>query len=100
MHYAAAKAGIEGLIRSLASSWAAADIRANIVVPGTIRTAIFDRMPEAVRASYTAGGRVVGIPDDIAAAVEYLADPRGGNYVNGATLHVDCGSRLAMRPTA
>lgn len=98
VHYAAAKAGIEGLVRSLASSWADAGIRANIVVPGTIRTAVFDRVPEEVRASYTAGGRTVGTPDDIAAAVEYLADPVGGNYVNGTTLHVDCGSRLAVRP--
>jgi 3-oxoacyl-[acyl-carrier protein] reductase len=100
VHYAAAKAGIEGLIRSLASSWAGVGIRANIVVPGTIRTAIFDRVPEDVRAGYTAGGRTVGTPDDIAAAVAYLADPAGGDYVNGTTLHVDCGSRLAVRPSA
>jgi 3-oxoacyl-[acyl-carrier protein] reductase len=98
LHYAASKAGIEGLVRSMASAWLRDGIRANTVVPGTIRTPIFDRVPEEVRASYTAGGRTVGEPEDIAAAVAYLADPIGGRYVNGTTLHVDCGTRLALRP--
>jgi NAD(P)-dependent dehydrogenase (short-subunit alcohol dehydrogenase family) len=97
-HYAAAKAGIEGLIRSMASAWLLDDIRANTVVPGTIRTPIFDRVPEEVRATYLTGGRTVGEPEDIAAAVAYLADELAGRYVNGTTLHVDCGSRLAVRP--
>jgi len=97
-HYAAAKAGIEGLVRSMASAWLRDDIRSNIVVPGTIRTPIFEQVPAEVRATYLTGGRTVGEPEDIAAAVAYLADPLGGRYVNGTTLHVDCGSRLAVRP--
>lgn len=99
VHYASAKAGIEGLIRSLASSWAAEGIRSNILVPGTIRTPMFESMPEAVRDNFTAGGRrPVGVPNDIAAAVEYFADPLSGDYLNGATLHIDGGARLALRP--
>jgi NAD(P)-dependent dehydrogenase (short-subunit alcohol dehydrogenase family) len=98
VHYAAAKAGIEGLIRSLAASWSADGIRCNVVVPGTIRTALFDRVPDEVRARYEAAPGGVGDPVHIAAAVAYLADPVGGAFVNGTTLHVDGGARLAVRP--
>jgi NAD(P)-dependent dehydrogenase (short-subunit alcohol dehydrogenase family) len=98
MHYAAAKAGIEGLVRSMASAWQRDGIRTNAVIPGTIRTAIFDKVPESVRKGYTAGSRPVGEPDDIAAAVAYLADVEGGRYVNGVSLTVDDGSRLSPRP--
>jgi len=98
VHYAAAKAGIEGLIRSLAASWSADGIRCNVVVPGTIRTPLFERVPVEVRAKYEAAPGGVGDPAHIAAAVAYLADPVGGAFVNGATLHVDGGARLAVRP--
>lgn len=98
VHYAAAKAGIEGLIRSLAASWSADGIRCNVVVPGTIRTPLFERVPAEVRAKYEAAPGGVGEPAHIAAAVAYLADPVGGAFVNGTTLHVDGGARLAVRP--
>jgi NAD(P)-dependent dehydrogenase (short-subunit alcohol dehydrogenase family) len=99
VHYAAAKAGIEGLVRSLAASWSADGIRCNVVVPGTIRTPMFDRVPDEVRAAYMAAPGGVGEPADIAAAVAHLADPAAGRFVNGTTLHVDGGARLAVRPS-
>jgi NAD(P)-dependent dehydrogenase (short-subunit alcohol dehydrogenase family) len=98
VHYAAAKAGVEGLVRSLAASWSADGIRCNVVVPGTIRTPMFDRVPAGVQATYVAAPGGVGAPADIAAAVAYLADPLAGTFVNGTTLHVDGGARLAVRP--
>jgi NAD(P)-dependent dehydrogenase (short-subunit alcohol dehydrogenase family) len=98
VHYAAAKAGVEGLVRSLAASWSADGIRCNVVVPGTIRTPMFDRVPAVVQATYVAAPGGVGAPNDIAAAVAYLADPLAGAFVNGTTLHVDGGARIAVRP--
>jgi 3-oxoacyl-[acyl-carrier protein] reductase len=95
-HYAAAKAGLVGLIRSLSVELGPRGIRANLVCPGTIATEALDALParsreEIVRryADRTALGRL-GDPDDVAGAVLWLASDLS-RYVTGATIHVDGG---------
>ncbi len=75
MHYATAKAGLLGLVRSVARFCGPLGIRANAICPGVIDTpmtqAITQEMIVALKAM-TPLGRV-GVPDDIAAAAVYLA---------------------------
>jgi 3-oxoacyl-[acyl-carrier protein] reductase len=91
-HYAAAKAGVEGLTRALAIELASKNIRVNAVAPGLIDS----RMTEDVRTRRTDQllrsiplGRF-GCPDDVAAAVRFLAS-REAAYITGHVLHVDGG---------
>lgn len=102
--YAASKAGLLGLTRGMALDFALDGIRVNAVCPGAIRTGMMEAQirdhanpEEAVEAI----GRTiplgrVGLPEDIAHAVYFLASPSAG-YITGATLVVDGGllSRLS-----
>ncbi|MEU6576671.1 SDR family NAD(P)-dependent oxidoreductase [Streptomyces sp. NPDC046805] len=89
--YSAAKAGLGSLTRTLAGHAAARGVRANLVVPGTVRTSAWegrDAALDALRPLYPLGR--VGEPEDIAAAVAFLAS-RDAAWITGTTLHVDGG---------
>jgi len=94
-NYAASKAGMVGLSKSLAAEVASRNITVNCVAPGFITTAMTDKLNDEQRArilSQVPAGRMGGA-DDIAAAVLYLASPEGG-YVTGNTLHVNGGMAM------
>jgi NAD(P)-dependent dehydrogenase (short-subunit alcohol dehydrogenase family) len=89
--YSAAKAGLVSLTRTLAGHAAARGVRVNLVAPGTVRTTAWegrDEDLEAVRRLYPLGR--VGEPEDIAAAVAFLASPDAA-WITGTTLVVDGG---------
>ncbi|MET9449774.1 SDR family NAD(P)-dependent oxidoreductase [Streptomyces cinerochromogenes] len=89
--YSAAKAGLASLTRTLAGHAAARGVRVNLVVPGTVRTSAWEGREDdldAVRALYPLGR--VGEPEDIAAAVAFLAS-RDAAWITGTTLVVDGG---------
>jgi 3-oxoacyl-[acyl-carrier protein] reductase len=95
-NYAAAKAGIVGLSKSLAQELGSRNITVNCVAPGFIDTdmtrALAEEQKNALLARIPLGR--LGQPEDIAAAVAYLASPAAG-YVTGAVLHVNGGMYLA-----
>jgi 3-oxoacyl-[acyl-carrier protein] reductase len=95
VNYAAAKAGLEGMTKSIAQEVATRGITANVIAPGFIATAMTDKLGDEQKAALL--GRIpagrMGTPEDIAAAALYLASPDAG-YVTGAVLHVNGG--LAM----
>ncbi|MFC9502364.1 SDR family NAD(P)-dependent oxidoreductase [Streptomyces sp. NPDC057002] len=89
--YSAAKAGLGSLTRTLAGHAAARGVRVNLVVPGTVRTTAWegrDEDLEALRRLYPLGR--VGEPEDIAAAVTFLASS-DASWITGTTLVVDGG---------
>jgi 3-oxoacyl-[acyl-carrier protein] reductase len=84
-----------GLSKSLAEEVASRGITVNCVAPGFIETAMTDKLNEAQREGIlkaVPAGRM-GRPDEIAAAVLYLASVEAG-YVTGATLHVNGGMAM------
>ena len=95
MNYAAAKAGLTGMTKSLAQELASRNITVNCVAPGFIRTAMTDVLPDEQKAALN--GRIpmgrMGEGEDIGAAVAYLASKEAG-YVTGQTLHVNGGMAM------
>lgn len=94
-NYAAAKAGIIGMVRSWAKELGPKGITANAVAPGFIQTAMTDAMPDEVRnhAVATIPARRIGKPEDIAYAYLYLASDEA-SFVNGHVLSVNGGQAL------
>lgn len=91
-NYAAAKAGLLGFSKSLARELGSRGITVNAVAPGFIDTDMTRDLPEANRQTLLQQIPLarLGAPDDIAAAVVFLASPAGA-YVTGETLHVNGG---------
>jgi 3-oxoacyl-[acyl-carrier protein] reductase len=91
-NYAASKAGLIGLARSIAREYGPRGITANVVAPGPIATDMLDAMPEDKRAalgSQVPVGRV-GTVDEVAATVAFLASEPAA-YITGAVVPVDGG---------
>jgi 3-oxoacyl-[acyl-carrier protein] reductase len=91
-NYAAAKAGVIGFSKSLAREVGARGITVNTVAPGFIDTDMTQQLPDAYRQAVLGQiplGRA-GTPDDIAAAVCFLAS-NAASYITGETLHVGGG---------
>ncbi|TMV62730.1 SDR family oxidoreductase, partial [Thioclava sp. BHET1] len=94
-NYAAAKAGMVGLSKSLAQEVASRGITVNCVAPGFIETAMTDKLNDDQKARILGqipAGRM-GSAEEIASAVLYLASGEAG-YVTGATLHVNGGMAM------
>jgi 3-oxoacyl-[acyl-carrier protein] reductase len=94
-NYCAAKAGIVGFTRSLAREVGSRGITANVVAPGFIDTDMTRGLPEEQRAALAAQiplGRL-GSPEDVAAAVTFLASPRAA-WITGETLNVNGGMHM------
>lgn len=94
-NYAAAKAGLVGMTKSLAAEVASRNITVNAVAPGFIQTAmtevLTDQQKEMIAARIPAGR--MGIPMEIAAAVVYLASQEAA-YVTGETIHINGGMAM------
>jgi 3-oxoacyl-[acyl-carrier protein] reductase len=94
-NYVAAKAGLIGMMKSLAQEYAKRGVTANCVAPGFIATPMTDKLNDKQRETIL--GRVpanrLGSPDDVAAAVVYLASNEAA-YVTGQTLHVNGGMAM------
>jgi len=84
--YAAAKAGVEGLVRQLALEYGPAGVRVNAVAPGMIGNTDLPEVAEGYPL------RRVGRPDEVAAAVVFLAN---AGFVTGTVLPVDGGLSIA-----
>jgi len=95
MNYAASKAGMIGMSKSLAQEVAARGITVNCVAPGFIKTAMTDELNDAQKEGLLTAVPVgrLGDPKDISAAVLYLASDEAA-YVTGQTLHVNGGMAM------
>jgi 3-oxoacyl-[acyl-carrier protein] reductase len=94
-NYAASKAGLIGMSKSLAQEVASRGITVNCVAPGFISTPMTDALTDDQKAAITNNipSGTLGKPEDIAASVLYLASEEA-NYVTGQTLHVNGGMAM------
>ena len=94
-NYAAAKAAMIGMSKSVAAEIAGRGITVNCIAPGAIATAMTEKLTAEQRARLLGAipaGRF-GAPEDVAAAVIFLASPEAG-YITGQTLHVNGGMAM------
>jgi 3-oxoacyl-[acyl-carrier protein] reductase len=96
-NYAASKAGLVGLARSLAKEFASRGITVNVVAPGPIATDMLDALPAERRAAMAQAvplGRL-GLPEEVAAVICFLASD-GAAYMTGAVVPVDGGMAMGI----
>jgi 3-oxoacyl-[acyl-carrier protein] reductase len=94
-NYAASKAGLIGMTKSIVREVAKKGITANCIAPGFIVTEMTNVLPEPVREAALAiiPAKKLGTPQDVAKAVAFLASDDAG-YINGQVLHVDGGMAM------
>ena len=94
-NYAAAKAGLIGLSKSLAQEVATRGVTVNVVAPGFVKTAMTDALNDAQKTALLSRipTQRMGTPEDIASAVVYLSSTEAG-WVTGQTLHVNGGMAM------
>ncbi|MGC1694433.1 MAG: 3-oxoacyl-[acyl-carrier-protein] reductase [Pseudolabrys sp.] len=94
-NYTASKAGLVGMLKSVAAEYAKRNVTANCIAPGIIASAMIDRLNdkqrEAIMARVPAGR--LGVPADVAAAAVYLVSDEAA-YVTGQTIHVNGGMAM------
>lgn len=95
-NYAASKAGLIGLTRSVAKEAASRNIQVNAVAPGYIETAMTADLPEEVKSNYLVSipAKRPGKPEDVAHVVAFLASSES-DYITGQVIHVDGGLLMA-----
>ena len=95
VNYAASKAGMVGMTKSIAYEVASRGITANCIAPGFIATAMTDKLNDDQKAAINTKipAARMGTPEEIAAAVLYLASDEAG-YVTGSTIHVNGGMAM------
>lgn len=89
-HYAAAKAGMNNLTRTLGYEWAPYDVRINGIMPGLVVTEGLEsqRNISAEDVDTESVDRQIGLPDEVARVVQFLASP-GAQYIQGETIVVE-----------
>ena len=94
-NYTASKAGMVGMIKSVAAEYAKRNITANCIAPGLIASAMTDKLNEKQREAILSRipAAKLGTPDDVAAAAVFLASNEAA-YVNGQTIHVNGGMAM------
>ncbi|MEJ2375967.1 MAG: 3-oxoacyl-[acyl-carrier-protein] reductase [Pseudolabrys sp.] len=94
-NYTASKAGLVGMMKSVAAEYARRNVTANCIAPGFIASAMTDKLNDKQREAILARvpAAKLGTGEDIAAAAVYLASDQAG-YVTGQTLHVNGGMAM------
>jgi gluconate 5-dehydrogenase/2-deoxy-D-gluconate 3-dehydrogenase len=92
--YSASKAGVAGIVRTLAVEWARSGIRVNAIAPGYFRTQLTEGLFQDPERSTWIKSRIpidrIGVPDDLGGAAVFLAS-EASSYVTGVVLNVDGG---------
>ncbi len=94
-NYTAAKAGLVGMSKSLAQEVASRNVTVNCVAPGFVKSAMTDALGEKIREGILekVPMKKLGTPEDVAAAVVYLASDEAG-WVTGQTFHINGGMAM------